>query len=178
MLKNTFYFMLKALFVLEIFTYLSWLFGYVEKGLDKKAIVNFKIYDVTDWTTNNYNTLIAQYLKKQSNQTVKFGQLIECNIYNIYIFLEKSYTNCGGEASPRIFYKISKLNYLWINSLKCYTVCLSCISRSWSTKKLKPRCWPLADHLPHFLHDFWRNFINAQISLPNYFLRYLVICEM
>ena len=27
-------------------------------------MVNFKIYDVTDWTTNIYNTHIAQYLKK------------------------------------------------------------------------------------------------------------------
>ena len=35
--KNVFYFMLKALFVLEIFTFLSWLFGYVEKRPDKKA---------------------------------------------------------------------------------------------------------------------------------------------
>ena len=25
---------------------------------------NFKIYDVTEWTTSNYNTLIAQSLKK------------------------------------------------------------------------------------------------------------------
>ena len=50
-MKNAFYFMLKAVFVLEIFT----LFGYVEKRLDKKADVNFKIYDVTDWATNNYN---------------------------------------------------------------------------------------------------------------------------
>ena len=41
-IKNAFYFMLKALFVLEIFTFLSWLFGYVEKRLDKKAMVNFK----------------------------------------------------------------------------------------------------------------------------------------
>ena len=31
MIKNTFYFMLKALFVLEIFTFLSLLIGYVEK---------------------------------------------------------------------------------------------------------------------------------------------------
>ena len=52
MIKNVFYFMLKALFVLKIFTFLSWLFGYVGKWLDKKAVVNFKIYDVTDWTTN------------------------------------------------------------------------------------------------------------------------------
>ena len=45
--------MLKALFVLDIFTFLSRLFGYLEKRFDKKAMVNFKIYNVTDWTTNN-----------------------------------------------------------------------------------------------------------------------------
>ena len=44
--------MLKALFVLVTFKLLSRLFGYVEKGLDKKAKVNFKIYNVTDWTTS------------------------------------------------------------------------------------------------------------------------------
>ena len=32
---------------------------------------------------------------------MKFGQLIECNMRNI--FLEKSYTKCGGETSPRSF---------------------------------------------------------------------------
>ena len=37
MLRNAFYFMLKAFFVFEIFIFLSWLFGYVEKQLDKKA---------------------------------------------------------------------------------------------------------------------------------------------
>ena len=62
MMKNIFYFMLKFLLVLEIF--LPWLFGYAEKRDDKKAEVNFKIYDVTNWTTNNSNKHIAQYLKK------------------------------------------------------------------------------------------------------------------
>ena len=56
--------MLKALFVLEIIKFLSWCFGYVEKRPDKKAKVNLKTYDVTDWTTNNYNTYIVQYLNK------------------------------------------------------------------------------------------------------------------
>ena len=37
-----------------------------KKLLDKKAKVNLKIYDVTGWTTNNYNTYIGLYLKKQS----------------------------------------------------------------------------------------------------------------
>ena len=32
---------------------------------------------------------------------MKFGQLIECNMR--IIFLEKSYTKCGGETIPRPF---------------------------------------------------------------------------
>ena len=57
--------MLKALFVFEIFRFVSWLFGYVEKWLDKKAKVNFNIYELhRQNTTNNYNTPSAQYLKK------------------------------------------------------------------------------------------------------------------
>ena len=59
-MKNAFYFMLKVLFVLEIFIYLFiylftfffFLFDYVENQLDRKAKFNFKIYYVTDWTTN------------------------------------------------------------------------------------------------------------------------------
>ena len=64
MIKDKFYFILKAPFVLEIFTFLSRLFGYVEKRLDKKAKVTYKIYEVTDWTTNNYNANITQCHKK------------------------------------------------------------------------------------------------------------------
>ena len=39
---------------------------------------------------------------------MKFGQLIEYNMSNI--FLEKSYTKCGGETSPRPFYEKLKLS--------------------------------------------------------------------
>ena len=39
----------------------------------------------------------------KGNQTMKFGQLIEYNMRNI--FLEKSYTKCGGETIPRLFSK-------------------------------------------------------------------------
>ena len=38
--------------------------GHFEKRLDKKTKVNFKIYDVTTWETNNYNTHIAHHHKK------------------------------------------------------------------------------------------------------------------
>ena len=41
-MKNAFYFILKALFVLKIFTLLSLLFDHVRKWRDKKAKFNFK----------------------------------------------------------------------------------------------------------------------------------------
>ena len=63
-------------------------------------MVNFKIYDMIDWTTNNYNTNIVQYLKK-GNQTMKFGQLVECNRNGSLKFYKK-------------FYCMSKLLYIRI----------------------------------------------------------------
>ena len=47
--KYTLYFMLKALFIFELFTFLSWYFGYLVKRRDKKAMVNFKSYDVLQY---------------------------------------------------------------------------------------------------------------------------------
>ena len=64
MMENDFYFMLKAFFALEIFPFLSWLFVFVEKRIDKKIKGSFKIYEITDWTTNIYTTYIVQYLNK------------------------------------------------------------------------------------------------------------------
>ena len=56
MMKNAFYFTSEATFVLKIFK----IFFYcVAKQLDKKDKINFKIYDVITWLTNNCNTLIA-----------------------------------------------------------------------------------------------------------------------
>ena len=57
MMKHAFYFTLKAIFVLEIF---ALTFLYAEKWLVKKAMVNFKFYDVTDCKTNIYSTHITQ----------------------------------------------------------------------------------------------------------------------
>ena len=63
-MKNAFYFTSKALFILKIFKFLSWLFGHAAKRLDKKEKVNFKFYDVTAWLANNCNKHIAQYFEK------------------------------------------------------------------------------------------------------------------
>ena len=53
MMKDAFYFILKAFFVLKIFK---------SERLDQKDKVSLKIYDVTAWLTENYDTHIAQYL--------------------------------------------------------------------------------------------------------------------
>ena len=52
--------------------------------------------------------MLPNIWRSKGNQTMKFGQLIECNMRNI--FLEKSYTKCGGETSPRSFSEKLKLS--------------------------------------------------------------------
>ena len=44
----------------------------------------------------------------KGNQTMKFGELIEYNMRNI--FVEKTYTKFGGETIPRSFSEKSKLS--------------------------------------------------------------------
>ena len=46
--------------------------------------------------------------RRKGNQAMKFGQLIENSIRNI--FLEKSYTRCGGKTIPRLFSKKSNFS--------------------------------------------------------------------
>ena len=52
--------------------------------------------------------MLLNISRSKGNQTKKFGQLIECNMKNI--FLEKSYTKCDGETSPRPLSEKLKLN--------------------------------------------------------------------
>ena len=52
---------------------------------------------------------ILPYISRsKGKQTMKFGQLIEYNMRNI--FVEKSYTKCAGETIPRPLSKKSKLS--------------------------------------------------------------------
>ena len=53
---------------------------------------------------------ILSYISRgEDNQTMKFGQLIEYNIRNIFL-KNYTYTKCSGEASPRPFDKKSKFS--------------------------------------------------------------------
>ena len=65
------FFTLKTLFVLNIFKFLSWLFGLAEKKFDFKDKINFKIYDVTTLETNKLHD--TYFLISQDNRTIKFG---------------------------------------------------------------------------------------------------------
>ena len=69
--------------------------------------------------------MLPNISRSKGNQTIKFGQLIECHMRNI--FLEKSYTKSGGEASPRPFSKKLKLSISLDQWSKVYTVCFYCM---------------------------------------------------
>ena len=58
-MKNAFYFILKTPFVLEIFTFLYWRFGYVEKQLDKKAK-----FEVLCYLQNEKTWVVENFLQK------------------------------------------------------------------------------------------------------------------
>ena len=62
---------------------------------------------MTAWLTIVIHVL-PNISRSQCNQTMKSGQLIECNMRNI--FLEKSYTKFVGETSPRPFSQKLKLS--------------------------------------------------------------------
>ena len=106
MMKNAFYFTLKAVVVLKIFKFLSWSFSLVEKRLDEKDKVNFKKKRKRKKTMTIY--ILPNISRSKDNQIMKLGQLIQYNMRNV--FLEKSYTKCGGETSLRPFSEKSKLS--------------------------------------------------------------------
>ena len=83
MMKNAFYFTLKALSVLKILKFLSLLFGYVKKQLDLKDKVNFKIYGVTAWKINIAIHILPNISRRKGDLIIKFSQLMEYDKSNI-----------------------------------------------------------------------------------------------
>ena len=65
----------------------------------------------------------------KNNQAIKFGQLMQYNMWNI--FLEKSFTECGGKSVTTP--SSNKLNF-WSNILQFCTVCFCCMP-SWRLSK-------------------------------------------
>ena len=99
---------------------------------------------------------------------MKFGQLIEYNMRNI--FPEKSYTKYGRETIPRLFSKKSKLRISLDQILKFYTSCLYFLT-SWGLSWLE-----LSSTLPAFTSckTFLKNKKRSGTSLPVSFLAWFL----
>ena len=80
----------------------------LNNGLIRKIIPNFKTYTSQTGKQTIAIHVLLNVSKKESNQTMKFGQSIGCNIKNI--FLEKLFTKCDGETIPKLFSYKSKLS--------------------------------------------------------------------
>ena len=87
-MKNAFYFIWKALFVLKMFTFLCWLFRHVEKTASSERWGYFKFYDVTAWLRTITIHILSNVSGSKGNHTMKFGQAIEYD--KRILFLEKS----------------------------------------------------------------------------------------
>ena len=92
LIKNAFYFILKAIFVLKIFKFLSGLFGYVEKARRRRKLISKFMTSQPGYQAITVH-ILPNILRSRGNQTIKFVQLIEYNMRNI--FPEKSYTKYG-----------------------------------------------------------------------------------
>ena len=74
-----------------------------KSSLIRKIKLVFKVYGFTTWLTTIAMRILHTISKNKDNQAMKFGQFIEYNMEKI--FLENSYTKCGGETITRPFLK-------------------------------------------------------------------------
>ena len=108
-MENTIFVLAETLFVLKTFNLLSCFLGLAGNRSDKKAKINFKIYDVINWETNSHNTCLANILKSKSNQNMKFGQLIEYKV--IKFFLKNYVENKVRRLFSDLFFSKRKASY-------------------------------------------------------------------
>ena len=69
--------------------------------------------------------LLPNISRSKSNQPMEFGLLIEYNMRNF--FLKNHTQNVVERLFPESFLKNQNWVYLWIDSLKFYTVCFYCM---------------------------------------------------
>ena len=74
-----------------------------KNGLIRKLRSILKFMTSQPGQQTNAMHILPNISRGKGNQTMKFGQLLQYNMRNI--FVEKSYTTCGGEIIPRPFLK-------------------------------------------------------------------------
>ena len=118
MMKNAFYFTSKALLVLKVLSFCYDFLVMYKKWLYQKDTVNFKIHDITTWFLPNIS-------RSKNNQAMKFGQLTEYNMKNI--FVEKLYTKYAGQTIPRPFTQYKAfLKAIWNQFLMMMMMMMNC----------------------------------------------------
>ena len=111
--ENAFYFILKAFFVLQIFRFLSRLFGHVGKTawLEKIRLTSKFMASQRGLQTIAIH-IFPNISQTKGNQAMKCGQLIE--YYKRTSFLQNLYEKWGKETSSRpLFIFLKKLNMRW-----------------------------------------------------------------
>ena len=108
----------------------------------KKDKVNFKIYEFTIWEKSSCIHILPNISKNKGNQTVKFGQLIECSVKNI--FLKNHTQNLMQKLSQNLFLKNQNWTYLLINSPKFCTVSFYFMP-----------CWMLSKYIDSKVQTTW-----------------------
>ena len=73
----------------------------LQDGLIRKIRLILKLMMSQAGTQTIVIHILPNISRSKGNQKMKFGQLIKYNMTNV--FLEKSYTKCGSETSPRPF---------------------------------------------------------------------------
>ena len=76
--------------------------------------------------------VLPNILRNKGNQAMKFGQLREYNMKNI--FLVKPYTKCSGETSPRPFSEYLKLSISLDQQSEFLLSWFYCISKWMNTR--------------------------------------------
>ena len=121
MRENAFCLTLKALFALMIFQFLFYLWVMYKNGLIRKIRLISKRIPSQPKKKAIAIHILPNISRSKGQQTLKFGQLIEYNMRNI--FIEKHTQNVVEKLFRDPFLKNHNWAYLWINRLKFYTVC-------------------------------------------------------
>ena len=133
------------LFILPYKLYSFWRYlNFCLEFLDmyKNGLIN-KIWLISKFTRHSLGNKWLQYtywlISQQEVKAIRpcFGQLIEYNTRNI--FLGNHTQNVVDNSFPDSFLKNQNWVYLWINSLKFYTVCSYCMPSWWVSKYIETK---------------------------------------
>ena len=123
-------------FIFKILTFFPDFLITWKDGLIRKIMLVSKFMTMTLYTRKQIITIyvLPNISISKDSQAMKFFQLTECNIINI--FLEKPHQTLVEkliwETNP--FLKHQNLAYICVNSLKFYTACFYYMSKSRTTK--------------------------------------------